>query len=146
MVEALKAEKITVFEDDVFVYPADPHESIWHVWSKHGPIAELQFVTKPTLVDEPPILIIADDPDYVVLDVPEHYKHWLDTRTFVAGRNPKYPVEFLEPTDDAPDHVLYLFHGALTEIVIPGAKRVVINDPELRTAIRHNLLRGGVAR
>jgi len=140
----MKAEKITVFDDDVFVYPADPHECVWHVWSKHGPIAEITFVTKPTPVDEPPTLVIANEPEYVILDVPDHYKHWLDTRTFVEDRSTKPPVEFLDATDLAPDHTLYLFHGTLSETALPGAKKVVINDPELRTAIRHNLLRGGL--
>lgn len=75
-----KAKKVIVCRDGIAVYPADKHENIWHIFDEHGPIAEIQFITGPTAVDEEPELVLQDDPDFVVLGVPEAYQMWEDRR------------------------------------------------------------------
>jgi len=75
-----KAKKVVVCREDVQVYPADQHENIWHIYDENGPIAEIQFITGPTDVEREPDLVIQDQPDFVVFEIPEVYKLWEDRR------------------------------------------------------------------
>ena len=75
-----KARKVITCREGIQVYPADEAEDVWHVWDKDGPLAEIQFITGPTDVDAEPELVIQDDPDYLILGVPEAYQLWEDRR------------------------------------------------------------------
>jgi hypothetical protein len=75
-----KARKVIVCREGIQVYPADIGEDIWHIFDKNGPIAEIQFITGPTDLDEEPELVIQDQPDYLIMGVPEAYQTWEDRR------------------------------------------------------------------
>ena len=76
-----KAAKIVICREGVQVYPADDEERVWHVCDAHGPIAEIQLVSGPVAIEEPPECVIQENPDFLITQIPDHYLMWEDRRS-----------------------------------------------------------------
>jgi membrane associated rhomboid family serine protease len=99
-------------------------------WASYALIASCVFVTLPLFIDPPryyPVIGVG----YCDYDSPIHWYHWLLTH-FVHGTGCGFPPTWFHLTVNTS---LFLFHGAVVERVLGGARFALLTATNLAVSV-----------